>query len=325
MGSALWTVGLLCVVSVGGVAFLAHNPRPHAVLLNWFMAIPAGLAFAAGVAAMIVGVFRIRRSLSMVDELGTRLSAVHRGETTRLLGDYPAELQPLVDSLNALIAERETRVQRAIARAGDLAHGLKTPLSVLSRDAWRIAESGDRELAASLNGQIARMRRQIDYHLAHARAAASAKSRGLRTPLSTSAEGLRRTLERVHAERSIAFDMRVSSSHTVTCQREDLDEMLGNLLDNACKWCRSRVRLESREDGAFVTITVEDDGTGLDASLTDAVLKRGFRADEQMPGSGLGLAIVRDLAELYEGSITLTRSTLGGLQAELRLPSDHHR
>jgi signal transduction histidine kinase len=321
IGSVLWTAGLLCVVSVIGVVFLAHNPRPHAAILGWFQTVPAGLTLAAGAACMLVGIIRIRRSLSMIDELGARLSAVQRGETQQILGTYPAEVQPLVNSLNALVAEREARVQRAITRAGDLAHGLKTPLSILSHDAARIADGGDSELAGSVHAQVDRMRRQIDYHLAHARASASAKRGGLHTAVAPSAEGLRRALERLHAERSLTLEIQVPGQHAVCCQREDFDEMLGNLLDNACKWCRARVRIESRLSDGVVTIIVDDDGPGIDETLMSAVLSRGFRADEQMPGSGLGLAIVRDLAELYEGTITLMGSPLGGLRAQLQLPS----
>src|SRR6185295_15152096 len=137
-----------------------------------------------------------------------------------------------------------------------------------------------------------------------------------------SAEGLSRTLLRLHAGRGLTIDVRAAPEHTVRSHREDLDEMLGNLLDNACKWAKSRVAVESSSNGAgVVTITVDDDGPGLEASMRDAVLHRGVKADEAAPGSGLGLAIVRDLAELYGGSIALSDSPIGGLRARLQLPS----
>jgi signal transduction histidine kinase len=126
---------------------------------------------------------------------------------------------------------------------------------------------------------------------------------------------------RLHADRGLAIDVRVPRDHLVRCQREDLDEMLGNLLDNACKWGRTRVVVESAAANESIVITVADDGPGLDASKWDVVLQRGVRADEAAPGSGLGLAIVRDLAELYGGSIALDRSTAGGLRAALTLPA----
>ena len=165
------------------------------------------------------------------------------------------------------------------------------------------------------------MRRQIDYHLAHARAAASGARSGARAPVAASAEGIARTLERLHAERRLRIDLQVDASHVVRCQREDLDEMLGNLMDNACKWARSRVSLSTSLDGASVRIEVDDDGPGLDPAMLDTVMRRGVRADEAVPGSGLGLAIVRDLADVYGGSISLAPSPHGGLSARLSLPA----
>jgi signal transduction histidine kinase len=128
---------------------------------------------------------------------------------------------------------------------------------------------------------------------------------------------------RLHADRGLAIDVRVPAGHSVRCQREDLDEMLGNLLDNACKWGRTRVSIESTAAHQSIVITVDDDGPGLDPSMRDVVLQRGVRADEAAPGSGFGLAIVRDLAELYGGAIALDRSADGGLRAQLTLPGVH--
>jgi signal transduction histidine kinase len=230
-------------------------------------------------------------------------------------------VQPLVDDLNALLAERDQRVQRALAKAGDLAHGLKTPLAVLARDAERAEASGDHDLAASMTAQVERMRRQIDYHLAHARAAAAGTGPGTRTLVAASVDGLIRTLERLHADRSMALRSAVAPAHAVRCRREDLDEMLGNLLDNACKWGRSRVEVESEAAGASIVMTVDDDGLGIDPAMAARVLDRGVRADEQVEGTGFGLAIVRDLAEIYGGAIELSRSPLGGVRARLRLPA----
>jgi signal transduction histidine kinase len=135
------------------------------------------------------------------------------------------------------------------------------------------------------------------------------------------AEGLTRALLKIHAARGLAIEINVPPEHFIRGQREDLEEMLGNLLDNACKWAKSKVKLASAQENAAVVITVDDDGPGLPASMRDQVLQRGVRADEAAPGSGLGLAIVRDLAQLYEGTITLDASPLGGLRATLRLPS----
>ncbi len=167
--------------------------------------------------------------------------------------------------------------------------------------------------------QLDRMRRQIDYHLAHARAAASGSTLGARSSVLESASALARTLLRLHADRGLTIDVHVDAAHAVQVQREDLDEMLGNLLDNACKFARSRVVITSSLNGSSVLITIDDDGPGLDPTLRDTVLQRGVRADEAAPGSGLGLAIVRELAELYGGSIALERSPEGGVRAGLGL------
>jgi len=165
------------------------------------------------------------------------------------------------------------------------------------------------------------MRRQVEYHLVQARAAASGATSNARCPIAASAEGLIRTMRRLHADRGLVLHMSVPPDHVVRVQREDLDEMLGNLLDNACQWARSRIVIESSLSDGGIVITVDDDGPGLAGAMCDRVLQRGVRADEAAPGSGLGLSIVRDLAELYAGTITLGRAPAGGLRARLELPA----
>lgn len=245
---------------------------------------------------------------------------MHEGRERQIEGTFPTEVRPLVNDLNALLVHRDKRVREALAKAGDLAHGLKTPLAVVAQEAERADVAGHGELAATLRQQIERMRRQVDYHLAHARAAASGATPGARCSVAVSAEGLARTLDRLHAGRRLSIEVNVAPEHAVRGQREDLDEMLGNLLDNACKWARSRVAVTSSNGDTGVLITVDDDGPGLAPSMRAVVLQRGVRADEAAPGSGFGLAIVRELAELYGGSIVLEGSPLGGLRAGLRLP-----
>jgi signal transduction histidine kinase len=187
-------------------------------------------------------------------------------------------------------------------------------------EADRADAAGQHAVAAEMRTQLDRMRRQLDYHLAHARAAASGAPLGARSSVAESANALARTLLRLHAGRGLSIDVSVSDDHTVRVQREDLDEMLGNLLDNACKWAKSRVSIASSIDGPDILITIDDDGPGLDPAMRDAVLQRGVRADEAAPGSGFGLAIVRDLVELYGGSIALEQADAGGVRALLRLP-----
>jgi signal transduction histidine kinase len=269
---------------------------------------------------IMFGILQVRKGLSPFDHLRVRLAAIRDGTGRRLEGHYPAEVQPLVNDLNALLDHRERIIMRAQAKAGDLAHGLKTPLAVLAHEAERAKAAGHLELAATISNQVARMREQVDYHLAHARSAGSGATPGARCLLSESVDGLIRTLSRIYADRRITMESAVHTAHAVQAQREDVDEMLGNLLDNACKWARTHVTITSSEDNGAVLISVDDDGPGLDVDKRELVLQRGVRADEAAPGSGLGLAIVRDLAELHRGSIALGQSPIGGFRASLRLP-----
>jgi signal transduction histidine kinase len=315
MGSILWTIGLLVVITII-FTFSAHA-RDSAMVIHSHTTISVVVT----VACLIGGLALLRESLHPFDTMRRRLSDIRAGKERQLLGSYPTEVQPLVDDLNALLEHRDQTVRKALAKAGDLAHGLKTPLAVLAREAELAEAAGHRDLAATMGQQVERMRRQIEYHLAHARAAASGATPGMRCSVVASADALARTLLRLHAERGITIDVRVAPDHHVRGQREDLEEMLGNLLDNACQWASSRVLLESTISGDRLVITVDDDGPGLDASMRPVVLQRGVRADEAAPGSGLGLAIVRDLAELYGGSISLDAAPQGGLRARLELPA----
>jgi signal transduction histidine kinase len=321
IGSILWTVGMILLASAAFTVVIERYPPirlPLILHVHGFLQMPVVLLI--GALCLIAGGLQVRRGLARVDELRLRLMGLRQGNERRLKGEYPSEIQPLVNDLNTLLEHRDTAIQRAIAKAGDLAHGLKTPLAVLAQEAEAAAAAGHTEVAASVRQQVERMRRQVDYHLAHARAAASGSTSGTRASVKESAEGLARALLRLHAERGITIDVASSAEHVVRVQREDLDEMLGNLLDNACKWCRARVVVSSSSADDRITIAVDDDGAGLVDSMWVAVLQRGVRADEATPGTGLGLAIVRDLAELYGGSISLERSPLGGCRALLRLP-----
>ena len=311
-GAVLWTVGIVVVVHYVSITLVHRFPRTmghvHFALLGILM---LGL--------LVAGLTQVRRGLTPLNRLRARLADLRGGRARRVEGSYPAEVQPLVDDLNALLDDRERRVARAQAGAADLAHGLKTPLAVLAQEAERAEAAGHRELAGVLGEQVERMRRQIESHLASARAAASGAAADERCAVADSAHGIVRALLRLHAERGVTIDVNAPADRVVRVARADLDEMLGNLLDNACKFARSRVTLEAAAAARRVVITVDDDGPGLSAELREAVLRRGVRADQAAPGSGLGLAIVRDLAELYGGSITLGASPTGGLRARLEL------
>ena len=313
IGSILWAIGLIAVSNVVILALVLHRYP------GW--TVHFGAMSVAGIGLLVAGLWQLRSILAPFRELQSRLSAVRDGREQRLEGAYPAEVAPLVNDLNALLDHRAQLVERAVSKAGDLAHGLKTPLAVLGQEAERLTNAGQFEPAAIIGQQVERMRRQIDYHLAHARAAASGSTLGVNCAVAASAEGLARTLSRLYIEKGVSIEHAVSPAHCVRAQREDLDEMLGNLLDNACKWAKSRVRVESSVEGESVIVLIDDDGPGLAAELREKVLQRGVRADEAAPGSGFGLAIVRDLAELHGGSISLDVSPMGGVRARLILPS----
>lgn len=312
-GVAIWTAGILAVAAIASMVIVAHHPR-------WTLLVHNGLLALSGAALVTAGFAVIRRGLSPFRLLQERLAAIREGRATHLAGDYPAEVAPLVDDLNALIDERERRVERAVARAGDLAHGLKTPLAILLQDVARADAAGEHDLASSIRQQVERMRRQVDSHLAQARVAASGPSPTVRVSVLEITDGLVRAMTRLHADRGLVIRTDIAADQVVRVPVEDLEEMLGNLLDNACKWARSAVTISSSRDGSQVVVSIDDDGAGLEPSMRERVLQRGVRADEAAPGSGLGLAIVRDLAEAYGGSITLGASSAGGVRAILRLP-----
>jgi signal transduction histidine kinase len=318
LGAVLWTFGLFVLSGSVTTAIVEHHRRfantLHGMFGHWLP------AFTIAALCLVAGLWQVRRGLAPVHQLRERLGAVHRGVESRVNGSYPAEIQPLVDDLNALLVVQAETVRRAVARAGDLAHGLKTPLAVLSHEANAAAAAGNPQVAAAVTEQVERMRRQIDRHLAHARAAASGATADARTNVGDAAAALARTLQRLYADKSPHIEVQVPGDHDVRVHRHDLDEMLGNLLDNACKWASGRIRLGSTAATATITIVVEDDGPGIAAPLRDAVLRRGVRADEAAPGSGLGLAIVRDLAEVYGGRVALDSSPLGGVLACVELP-----
>ena len=313
IGTLLWTLGLLAIVHAASLFAIRHFGS-HVFRLN-----PIWIVIA--LALMVAGLTQVRRGLSLFGQLRNALNAVRDGRVPRVEGSYPAEVEPLVNDLNALLEHREELVRRALAKAGDLAHGLKTPLAVLAQEADQAAAAGNHELAIAVRHEVERMQRQIDVHLAHARAAASGAAPGARAPLLPAVDGLVRTLQRLHADKRLDIRVDIAADHAFRGEREDLEEMLGNLLDNACKWAKSSIDVRSSQHEGRIAIAIDDDGAGIDPSMRSQVMARGVRADEAAPGSGLGLAIVGELAELYGGSVALESSPAGGLRATLELPA----
>jgi signal transduction histidine kinase len=288
--------------------------RTQVQRFNQVLATALGISFIGVLVAILV---QVRFGLEPLRRIRRALTAIRAGESRRLEGDYPTEIDPLVHELNALIDHSETLIERAQTHVGNLAHGLKTPLSVLANEARKV----DGPLGQMVDRQTRLMREQVEHHLARARAAATSSILGGRTELAPVLEDLRRTLVRIHAERAIAIEVVCAKQLAFRGARHDLEEMLGNLMDNACKWAAAAVRVEAAQRDSRLIIQVEDDGPGLPAAAREEALKRGYRLDETVPGSGLGLSIVVDLAKLYGGRLEFTDADLGGLGVRLTLPA----
>lgn len=277
---------------------------------------------ALALAALFVGVLaailiQVRFGLQPLFRIQRALSAIRSGGSRRLEGAYPSEIQPLAHELNALIDHSETLIERAQTHVGNLAHGLKTPLSVLANEARR-SETPFGEL---VDRQTTLMRQQVDHHLSRARAAATSNILGARSEVAPVLTDLKRALGRIYRERDIEIEITCPDDAAFRGARHDLEEMLGNLMDNACKWTTSKVRVCCVRRDDRLLLTIEDDGEGLLESQRAEVLKRGRRLDESVPGTGLGLSIVVDLASLYGGGLELGDADLGGLEVVLRLPA----
>ncbi|WP_420991841.1 sensor histidine kinase [Cupriavidus sp. 30B13] len=277
-------------------------------LLAWSLtALGAGLLLA--VAA------QVKFGLAPLARLRQALSAMQARRESRLGGTWPSEVVPLVNEINSLLARNADALERSRRQAADLAHAVKTPLAVLANEAARLPGDAARAAAA----QVEAMRRQVDRHLARARAAGAASARGARIEAGPAAAELARALARLHAGRAIAIE--VAGEGHFAGDRQDLTEILGNLLDNACQWAAARVRVTLAERGEMLEVRVEDDGPGMPEAARALATARFGRLDEAAAGSGLGLAIVSEMAALYGGGLELGRGELGGLLARLTLPA----
>ena len=273
-------------------------------------------------ALIAAAALQVSFGLQPMSRLRRALGAIGSGKAAKLPADFPSEVQPLVEDLNNLIEVNAQMVLRARAQAGNLAHALKTPLAVLTDEASRLEQRGDAESAAVILQQSQRMQRQIDYQIARARAAASRSVPGVIAPVAPSVANIIAAMNRLYGAKNLRMDVDVDAHCEALCDPMDLNEMLANLIDNACKWAATSIAIHGGidESRGAVVVTVEDDGPGLPPEAMDVVFRIGERLDEQVPGSGLGLPIVRDLAQLYGGEIRLERSAKGGLAAILRLP-----
>ena len=270
-----------------------------------------------GVGLIMVVLIQVRIGLGPLFALQREVAAVRTGKAERLDGDYPAEVEPLAAELNALVAHDQEVVERQRAHVGNLAHALKTPLSVMLAE----AELHPGPLAEVVGRQADVMRDHVDHHLRRARAAARSQAPRERTAVAPVLEELAHALERIFRDRAVTIDWRCPDDLFFQGERQDLLEILGNVLENACKYSTRRVRAQAHAAGpGRMILVIEDDGPGLPSERRAEVFKRGERVDESEPGSGLGLSIVDELARAYGGGAALDDSALGGLRVTLDLP-----
>ena len=277
------------------------------------------LGIALGVLAigLIGGVLvLIRYGLRPLHEIEDKLGDVRAGRRDKLDGEYPSELSPLVREINTLITHNRNVVDRARTHVGNLAHALKTPLAVLKNEA-----KGSDKLSDLVRRQTEAMTSNVNSYLKRAQAAAQAEVLGVRTEVKEPVEGIARMLERLHRGKGVAIDVDVDPKAVFRGERGDFDELVGNLLENAAKWCKSRVNVTVTRNDDGMEVKVDDDGPGLPAEHRAKALERGKRLDESEPGTGLGLSIVSELADIYGGRLHLEDSPIGGLRARLVLPA----
>lgn len=280
--------------------------------VTWFVLLLLG-------AGLVSAVFiQVQIGLRPLYDLQTEIANVRKGKAGRIERRYPVEIAPLAEQVNHLLDHNQDVVERQRTHVGNLAHALKTPLAVM------LAEAGETPggLPDLVRRQTEVMKAQVDHHLRRARAAARAQALGERTPIGEALDEMAVMLERVFASKGVEIDWRAPDDLAFRGERQDLQEILGNLMENACKWSTRRVRVSAGPTGlGQMVVVVEDDGPGLPEDQRDAALKRGARMDEDTPGSGLGLSIVDELVRAYGGRLTLGASDMGGLKALLELPA----
>ena len=283
-----------------------------------------GTFTALGIVLLLTTIFQVRFGLAPLKRISEAIADIRSGRAERLEGNFPVEIAPLARETNALIDANRGIVERARTHVGNLAHAIKTPLSVIVNEA---SAHGSDPFASKVLEQADVMRNHVAHHLERARIAARVTTIGTVTEVAPAIEALRRTMEKIHRDRGVIIELKADPQAKFRGERQDLEEMAGNLVDNACKWASSRVYIDvllvrpvEPGVGRMLRIIVDDDGRGLSPAERAQVSRRGQKLDESKPGSGLGLSIVTDLAALYGGNLSLGTAPIGGLRAELVLP-----
>jgi signal transduction histidine kinase len=272
-----------------------------------------------GIAIIIASWMQLRLGLSPLMTLRSGVDAIRSGEVQHLSGRYPSEISPLVDEVNALLVEREKMAERARRRASDLAHGLKTPLAALQGIAMRLRERGEDAEAFALNELATEMSERIDYQMRLAALRTRAEQHRESSSLNTAVLRTMAVLRKTERGESLNWLAQLGDDLQVDIHRQDLMELVGVMLENACKWADTRVLIESARHGDLGILAIEDDGPGIASDLRDRIGSRGMRLDESMPGTGLGLAIATEIIDLNSGTITYSEGRQGGLRVEMRL------
>ncbi len=273
-----------------------------------------GVLALALLAAILI---QVRFGLRPLRGLRREIAEIRSGARRRMHENVPSEVTPVVDEINALLEHNARMLEKARAQAANLAHALKNPLTVLRNEAGGIKG----EQGRILKDQTGIIGRNIERHLVRARAAGMQQARDVKTPLEAVCKDLEFSMALLYKERHLDIEVQDMGELVFQGDPHDLEEMLGNLVDNACKWASSRIVIRGARDKNRLTITVEDDGPGISTEHIKGITRRGQRLDETVAGSGLGLDIVLDIAELYEGNLDLGRSGMGGLRADLDLPA----
>ena len=269
-----------------------------------------------GVGLILAVVLQVRVALKPLTAFSNGISEIREGKSDRLDEVFPAEVQVLANELNNLLEHNAVLLKRARNQLGDLAHSIKNPLTVISNEAHNLEET-KRSLILDKTRDIAK---SVDHYLSRARASGSESVLGARVNIKSVANDLAFALDRIYQDRKLKIDTSSLGNCSFRGEAQDLEEMLGNLMDNACKWARTRVRVSCRSESNRCLLTVEDDGPGIPDDQLKKVTERGHRLDDSMQGHGLGLGIVIDLLNLYDGELSFSRSELGGLHAELNIP-----
>jgi len=318
-GQNLRVAAIFSVIQQRNFVFLAAEDRSPMDKDVQTFGLVTGLALLIlAIGSLLSIFFQVRIGLRPLFDLTGEIAGIQRGEQQRIIKTYPAEITPVARQINAFLDDAQEMMERQRMHVGNLAHALKTPLSVL------LTAAGDAEgpLPEIVRKQTETMRGQVDHHLRRARAAARAQTLGERTPVEPVLDEMAVMLEQVFQDKGVIIDWRAPDGLSFRGERQDFQEIAGNLLENACIWCKRRIHITAEfiEDEQVLSLSIEDDGPGLDESRFEEVLKRGARLDETVPGTGLGLSIVDELVRAYGGQLKFERAALGGLKVKIRLP-----